>query len=487
MIMRSDKKAIFLVLIFSFLFGGSFALFAQSGELTRSDVAALEGFQNSLRKISQRVLPVVVEINVVQVIKQRAPSFNFGSPFEFFFRNPRDKDAQREAPQEREFRQQGLGSGVIVRKDGRKVYILTNNHVVGEATEISVKLHDGRQYEAKLVGRDARKDLALVILETSDAMPVAALGDSDKVQVGDWAMAVGNPLGFESTITLGIVSAVGRRPMPGMEEGSFTDYIQTDAAINQGNSGGALVNMYGEVVGINTWIASRSGGNVGLGFAIPINNAKRAIDDLVTKGTVEYGWLGVNSGDPSKEVRESMGIKTSLGAFVYDVFLDSPAFYAGIQPGDLVLRVGGEEVTNSNTLVRLVGNLTPGRTVDFQIIRFGETMNLRVTTAVRRAEKDLGDITKKAWPGFSTVEITEKIRKDLNLTGDIGKVIIGNVTSGSAADTANLKTGDIIREINGRRINSIVDFYRAINDTDKKDFMLRIHRAGNDFLIGIVK
>jgi serine protease Do len=364
---------------------------------------------------------------------------------------------------------------------------LTNNHVVGDATEISVKLHDGRQYDAKLAGRDSRRDLALIILETSDPIPVAALGDSDKMQVGDWAMAVGNPLGFESTITLGIVSAVGRRPMPGMEDGNFTDYIQTDAAINQGNSGGALVNMYGEVIGINTWIASRSGGNVGLGFAIPINNAKRAIDDLVTKGSVEYGWLGVNSGDPSKELRESMGIKTSLGAFVYDVFLDSPAFSAGIQPGDLVLRVGGEEVANSNTLVRLVGNLTPGRTVEFQIIRFGETMNLRVKTAARRAESELGDIAKKAWPGFSAVELTDKIRKDLNLTGDIGRVIIGNVTSGSPADTANLRTGDIVREINGRRITSIVDFYRAINDTDKKEFMLRVHRAGNDFLIGIVK
>ena len=460
------------------------AVFAQ--EISRSEVAALEGFQNSLRKISQKVLPVVVEINVVQVVKQRVPSFNFGSPFEFFFRNPRDRSEQPNT-QEREFRRSGLGSGVIVRKDGQKTYVLTNNHVVGEANEIRVKLHDGREYDAKLVGRDDRKDLALIIFETPDRIPVATLGDSDRMQVGDWAMAVGNPLGFESTITLGIVSAVGRRPMPGMEMGNFTDYIQTDAAINQGNSGGALVNLYGEVIGINTWIASRSGGNVGLGFAIPINNAKRAIDDLVTKGAVEYGWLGVNSGEPSKELRESMGIKTSMGAFVHDVFLDSPAFYAGIQPGDLIVRVGGQEISNSNTLVQLVGNLEPGRTTEFQIIRFGETMNLRVRTAVRRAETELGEIAKKAWPGFSAVEITDRIRKDLNLTTDIGRVIIGNVTSGSTADTANLRTGDIIREINGRKINSIVDFYRAINDTDRKEFMLRVHRAGSDFLIGIVK
>jgi serine protease Do len=483
--MKKAKKSILLVMAAALFFGAFQSAFSQ--ELSRSEVAALEGVQNSLRRVAQKVLPVVVEIDVVQVVKQRVPSLNFGSPFEFFFGNPRNRDQRNDNSQEREFRRQGLGSGVIVRKDGKKVYVLTNNHVAGDANEIKVKLHDGREYEAKLVGKDARKDLALVVFETSDPIPVAVLGDSEKVQVGDWAMAVGNPLGFESTITLGIVSAVGRRPVPGMEVGNFTDYIQTDAAINQGNSGGALVNLYGEVIGINTWIASQSGGNVGLGFAIPINNAKKAIEDLVTKGTVEYGWLGVNSGDPSKELRESMGIKTSLGAFVYDVFLDSPAYYAGIQPGDLVVRIAGQEVTNSNGLVQAVGNLVPGRTVEFQIIRFGETMNLRVKTAARKAETEMGDITKKAWPGISAVEITDKIRKDLNLTGDIGKVIIGNVTSGSPADTANLRAGDIVREINGRKINSIVDFYRAINDADKKEFMLRVHRAGSDFLIGIVK
>ena len=288
-------------------------------------------------------------------------------------------------------------------------------------------------------------------------------------------------------MTLGIISAVGRRPAPDMEVGNFTDYLQTDAAINQGNSGGALVNIYGEVIGINAWIASQSGGNVGLGFAIPINNAKKAIDDLITKGSVEYGWLGVNSGNPSKELKESMNIKTSLGAFVYDVFFDSPAFYAGIQPGDLIVRVGGEEVANSSALVRLVGNLTPGKTVEFQIIRFGENMNLKVKTAVRKPEAEMAGIAKKAWPGISAVELTEKIRKDLNLASDIGKVIIGNVSGGSPADSAGLRTGDIIREVNGKKITSIMDFYKAINDTEKREYMLRIHRAGNDFLIGIVK
>jgi len=483
--MNTTKRQVLLTVAAALLLGLAPPAFSQ--DLSRGEVAALEGVQSSLRRVAQKVLPVVVEINTVQVVKQRVPSLNFGSPFEFFFGNPRNRGDRNSESQEREFRQQGLGSGVIVRKDRNKVYVLTNNHVAGDATEIKVKLHDGREYDSKLAGKDARKDLALVIFETSDAVPVASLGDSEKVQVGDWAMAVGNPLGFESTITLGIVSAVGRRPVPGMEVGNFTDYIQTDAAINQGNSGGALVNMYGEVVGINAWIASQSGGNVGLGFAIPINNAKKAIDDLISKGTVEYGWLGVNSGDPSKELRESMGIKTSLGAFVYDVFLDSPAYHAGLQPGDLIVRIAGQEISGSSALVQAVSNLVPGKYAEFQVIRFGETLNLRVRTAARKAETEMGDITKKAWPGISAVEITDKIRRDLNLTGDIGKVIIGNVTSGSPADTANLRTGDIVREINGRKINSIMDFYRAVNDPDKKEFMLRIHRAGSDFLIGIVK
>jgi serine protease Do len=453
-------------------------------ELSASEAAALEGFQSSLRKIAQKTLPVVVEINVVQVVKQQTPAFGFGSPFEFFFGSPKKDEGQR--PQEREFRRQGLGSGVVVRRTGEKVYVLTNNHVAGEANEISVKLNDGREYEAQLLGVDNRRDLAVVVFETKDTIPVAALGDSDKVQAGDWALALGNPLGFESSITFGIVSAVGRRPMPGMEVGNFTDYIQTDASINPGNSGGALVNSRGEVIGINTWIASQSGGSIGLGFAIPINNAKRVIDQIISKGSVEYGWLGVTSADPSKELREAMNIRISTGAFVHDVFIDSPAYSAGIQPGDLITRVGGADVTNSNALVQLVGDLAPGRAVEFQLQRFGETKTLQVRTTARKSEKEISG-AQKLWPGFSAVEMTEKIRRDLNLPADSGKVIIGNVSAGSSAASANLKTGDIIREINGKRIDSIVDFYRAVNEGSSKEFMLRIHRSGNDFLIGIVK
>lgn len=456
--------------------------------LTKTELATLESYQTALRKVAQKVLPVVVEIDVVEVVKQPVPVFDFfGNPFEFFF-GPQDRDRRvpPTQPQEREFRKQGLGSGVIVRKNGKTVYVLTNNHVAGNASEIKVTLLDGRQFDAKLVGTDARKDLALVSFETTDAVPVAELGDSDKVQAGDFAIAVGNPLGFESTVTFGIVSAVGRKAKPGMDVGSFTDYIQTDAAINPGNSGGALANIYGQVIGINTWIASQSGGSIGLGFAIPINNAKKVIEDIITKGSVEYGWLGVNSGDPSKELRDSLRIKTTTGAFVFDVFLGSPADKAGIQPGDLIVRVGTSEVKDSNDLVRLVGNLSPGRVTEFQILRFGETRTLSVRTEARKPESDLDKVTRKAWPGFSAVELTERIRRNLNLGTEAGKVIVGNVTSGSPAESAGLRTGDIIRELNGKRINSVTDFYREIN-TNQKEFMIRINRSGNDFLIGLVK
>ena len=237
---------------------------ANQAEIARS-------FQQQFRTVASQTLPVVVEVNVVNRVTQRVGD----SPLDFFFGNPRG------GQQEREFEQPGMGSGVIVARDGTAVYVLTNHHVAGEADEIELVLSDGRSFEAEIVGSDALMDLALVTFETREEVPIAPLGDSSALMAGDWVFAVGNPLGFESTVTSGIISAVGRRPAVGSQISGLTDYIQTDAAINQGNSGGALVNLAGEVVGVNTWIASQSGGSIGLGFAIPINNAKRAIDEFI--------------------------------------------------------------------------------------------------------------------------------------------------------------------------------------------------------------
>ncbi|MEW5814884.1 MAG: trypsin-like peptidase domain-containing protein, partial [Spirochaetota bacterium] len=269
----------------------------QTARLTGSQTTVSpEVLQNSFREIAAKVLPVVVEVDVVDVLKQNAPQFS--SPFDFFF-SPRQDENQN--PQEREYKRYGLGSGVMIRKIGDKVYVLTNNHVVGQAEEIKVKLEDRRQFKAKIVGKDEKKDLALIVFETKENVPIAEMGDSSRLKVGDWVLAVGNPLGFESTVTAGIVSAVGRKSQLGSDVATFTDYIQTDAAINQGNSGGALVNLAGQVVGLNTWIASPSGGSIGIGFAIPINNAKKAIEDFISQGRIEYGWLGINIGDAAPE------------------------------------------------------------------------------------------------------------------------------------------------------------------------------------------
>ena len=249
----------------------------------------LRSFQDATRQVAGQVLPVVVEIDTISEVERR----NIQSPLEFFFGRP---DSNNDDDESRPLLQRGLGSGIIVRRTGNDVYVLTNEHVIGNATEITVTLYDGREYRAELVGGDENRDLALVRFQTTEEVPVATLGDSQDVQVGDLVFAVGNPLGFASTITSGIVSAVERDGPVGSNGPLLTNYIQTDAAINRGNSGGPLVNLDGEVVGINTWIASRSGGSIGLGFAIPINNASRAIDQIIATGRVEYGWLGVNMG-----------------------------------------------------------------------------------------------------------------------------------------------------------------------------------------------
>ncbi|MDR1899573.1 MAG: trypsin-like peptidase domain-containing protein, partial [Treponema sp.] len=249
-------------------------------------LAVAEGLQTVFRAVADKVLPSVVEVNTVSVRRQQIPNYP-GIPWEFFF-GPRDPENRG---QEREFRSQGLGSGIIVRmKDGfgsspDTYYVLTNHHVVGDANEISVTVYDGKTYQAELVGKDERRDLAMISFKSSESHPLAVFGDSDTVRVGDWAIAVGNPLGQMFSVTMGIVSAVGRTGGPA---GNINDFIQTDTSINQGNSGGPLVNIRGEVIGINTWIASNNsgGGSVGLGFAIPVNNTKRSVDEFISSGTI---------------------------------------------------------------------------------------------------------------------------------------------------------------------------------------------------------
>jgi serine protease Do len=413
----------------------------------------------SFRNVAEEVLPTVVEINTVEVVRQNIPRFR--SPFDFFF----GPGPQME---EREFERPGLGSGVILRHQGSSVYVLTNNHVVGDASEISVRLYDDREFEAELVGKDARTDLAMVRFSTREDVPVATLGDSDELHVGDWVLAVGNPFGFESTVTAGIVSAVGRRPQPGSPIAGFTDYIQTDASINPGNSGGALVNLSGEVVGINTWIASRSGGSVGLGFAIPSNTARRAIEDFITEGRIVYGWLGVSIEDADQArlpgVAEDLGIRGKEGALVVNVHSSSPAARGGIRPGDFIVSVDGDAVADARELMRLVGNLEPGKRTRFRVVRRGTERVFTVRLEERGNEEEIAG-AESLWPGMVVIPLSPDIRERASIPSRIDGIVVASVLADSPADKAGLARGDVITMVDGADISDVAGFYSALNDT----------------------
>ena len=424
--------------------------------------------QNVFNSVVDEVLPVVVEVNVVQVVEQRVPQLR--SPFDFFFGQPDGES--------REFRRDGLGSGVIVRRDGDTVYVVSNAHVVGKADEINIVLTDGREFEGRLVAADERTDLALVAFDTRENVPIATLGDSDALSVGDWVLAVGNPFGFESTVTVGIVSAVGREPEPGSPIAGFTDYIQTDAAINPGNSGGALVNLDGEVVGINTWIASRSGGSVGLGFAIPMNNAKRAINDFIEKGRISYGWLGVAIADLTEErfpgVAEALELTDRSGAFVTNVHLDSPADRAGVLPGDFIYEVVGNAVENTASLSRAIGTQRVGSRVRLGLLRNGQERTVRVTLAERGTDDEVQD-NSRLWPGFTVVELTEEMRNGLDLPFWQRGVVVSGVVPNTPAAEAGLRRGDLISDVDEEGLGSVAEFYEALNGT-RGDVSLEVRR-----------
>jgi Do/DeqQ family serine protease len=429
-------------------------------------LAIAEGLQTVFHSVAEKVLPSVVELKTVSIRRQSFPNFN-GIPWEFFF-GPRERDGGPDSRgQEREYRSQGLGSGIIVRHNNGIYYAITNNHVVSDANEIRVATRDGREYPAELVGKDERKDLAMVSFKTTDSYPLAALGDSDVVRVGDWAIAMGNPLGeqFSFSVTMGIVSAVGRTGGPG---GNINDFIQTDAPINQGNSGGPLVNIRGEIVGINTWIASNNGGgSVGLGFAIPINNAKRSIDEFINTGTISYGWLGVSLNEPGKETMTALGIDGKRGALASQVFLGSPADKGGIRPGDFITHVNDREARGVNQLTMMVGDLKPGDRAKFTIIRDGASRDVQVRIEVR-TDKVASD-NKNLWPGVFVVPLSDELKENLKLDKAAKGLYVVQITADSPSDIIGLRAGDRITSVNGEDIRDLSAFYRLLREkTDKE-------------------
>lgn len=455
---RISLIGLILILIFSF---GASAQNTAPGDFASADAAQgleiLQQLQASFRAVAQKVIPTVVRLDVVELVE--APVVT--SPFDYFF----GQNNQQQDQQNRQYRQNALGSGVIISYEGNRALVLTNAHVAADAEEISVTLSDGRSYVGSLVGSDERTDIALVSFESDEAVPVATIGNSDDLQVGDWVLAIGNPLGFSSSMTSGIVSATGRESAINASSAGFTDYIQTDAAINQGNSGGPLVNLRGEVMGINTWIASPSGGNVGLGFAVPVNSIQGAISQLAQSGKVEYGWLGAYVSDAANLIP---GLE---GAYISNVFLDSPAERAGLTPGDTVTSIDGVALQDADDLIRIIGNAAPGSTVQMTIVRGDDQRRARVRITQREADEQRAE--SQVWPGFVVTQ------------GDDQEVIISGVIENSPASLSGLKAGDRIISINDQNVGDISDVIAAIQPNDD-EYRLRIERDGAQFIIGLI-
>jgi len=429
-----------------------------------------EALQAAFRYVADKVLPSVVELQVVDKATE-APKAQPSIPWEFFF-GPGDNQEDETTPQ---YRQEGLGSGVIVRRTGKTVYILTNNHVAGNAEKITVIMNDGREYPGSLVGGDERKDIALVKFETSDEnIVVASLGDSSKVRVGDWAIALGSPFGLISSVTAGIVSAIGRDGGP---DGNISDFIQTDASINKGNSGGALVNIRGEVIGINTWIASTTGASVGLGFAIPINNVIKAIDDLIENKQVRYGWLGVSLLDmgSDKVTMKELGLDGEKGAFVSSVFKNGPADKAGIVAGDYITAIGGVEVKSQDDLVRRVGDIPAGSTTTIALIRGGE--RLTMTVKIDQRDTSVASNNKDLFPGLAVISLkSESIDASKVPDSAKGGLFVTAVEARSPASVMGLRAGDIIIKVNDKELKGIIWFYKALNDPENKKLSFTVVR-----------
>ena len=302
---------------------------------------------------------------------------------------------------------------------------------------------------------------------------MAELGDSAALRVGDWVLAVGSPFGFQSTVTTGIVSALGRETS-GSLSGNIAEYIQTDAAINPGNSGGALVNLDGQVVGINTWITSRSGGNVGLGFALPIDSAKRAIDDFKQYGEVRYGYLGAFVAEAGEEIREALDVDDKLGAIAWSIILDSPAARGDLRPGDFVTSVNGEAVGSSAELIRAVGSLRPNTNATFDVIRDGRERTVDVRVALR----DDSDDGARDWPGILPAELSEVARTQLGVESSVRGVVVRSVTDRSPTAEAGLRPGDVLTRVNGAQLRDIGDFYRTFGTLERGDYQIEVVRQG---------
>jgi serine protease Do len=436
---------------------------------------SLGNFNNGFASVLKPALPAVVNIHTSKIVKSRGsqtmPFFN-DPMFKQFFGN-QFGEGQAEPHSERE---QSLGSGVIITSDGT---IVTNNHVIDGATDIKVDLADKREFQAKLVGRDAKTDIAVLKIEAT-GLPTLAIGDSSKLQVGDIIFAIGDPFGVGETATMGIVSATGRG---GLRIEDYEDFIQTDAPINPGNSGGAMVDLHGDLIGINTAILSGGGGgNEGIGFAIPINMARSVMDQIVTHGKVVRGFLGVYIGDLTPELAKQFGLNQAGGALINDVTSDTPGSRAGLKRGDVILRLNGQAVDSANSLRLRISQTAPGTSVKLGISREGKTEDINVTLgelpADKTAEETPGEKENGGLEGVNVQELTPEIAKELQMPPGTNGVVVGSVDPSSGAAAAGIERGDVIQEVNHKPIHSITEYKQALAAAGKQPVLLLVNEGG---------
>jgi serine protease Do len=449
--------------------------------LLAQTVAARAELPNSFADLADQVSPSVVNITtsttVAGVNQGPAPIVPEGSPLEDFFKDFLDRQDRGQRPRQ----SSALGSGFVISADG---YIVTNNHVIDKADEIEIEFFSGEKLKAELVGTDPKTDIALLKVDAPEDLPFVPFGDSDEARVGDWVLAVGNPLGQGFSVSAGIVSQRGREL-----QGAYDDFIQTDAAINKGNSGGPLFNTSGEVIGVNTAILSPSGGSIGIGFSMASNVVTRVVDQLQEFGETRRGWLGVRIQDVSEDVAEALELSSARGALVTDV-PDGPGKESGIEAGDVIVTFDGRVVEDTRELVRIVGNTSVGKAVDVDIIREGEEITLAVTLGRREEAEaqavpvaiDRVDPDEKEIMGMTVAVLTPELREQLGLDEDTSGLVVKEVSEDSDAFEKGLRAGDLIVEAGQQKIDNLGDLEERIEEAKeagRKSFLMLIRRQGD--------
>ena len=447
---------------------------------------APESFADLAEELSPSVVNITTSTTIAGVTDQARPQIPEGSPFEDLFR---DFFNNGEGGQARPRRSSALGSGFVISADG---YIVTNNHVIDKADEIVIEFFDGKELVAKLVGRDPKTDIAVLKVEATEPLPFVGFGDSDIARVGDWVMAIGNPLGQGFSVSAGIISARNRT----LRSGPYDDFIQTDAAINRGNSGGPLFNMNGEVIGVNTAIISPNGGSIGLGFSMSSRVVSRVVNQLKEYGETRRGWLGVQIQDIDSDMAEALGLEKVSGALVSGV-PDGPGADAGILSGDVILSFDGVEVEDTRGLVTIVGNADVGKVVDVIIFRDGSSKTIKVTLGRREAAEKEKIVPAAKVPekikesvklGMKLLTINAETRTQLNLPEDLNGVAVLDVAETSDAFEKGIRAGDVIVEAGRTKVtdvNDISDIFENAISSGRKSILLLVKRGDNSRFVGL--